>query len=203
MKCDELEFFFGGAASWAEVYKKSDVDEAIDELKARIHELQSTTHTDNSAVIGLLSDELEKLRPMEAALEIAEADNKKYIERIKELEDENEKLKATPEQIMKETFDKVLIYPKELVSIDDAYKLAVETKKAKHALWLARAAREKTEYQHWILIWRCANTNQYFFINKTRYKHTSKVDRMRYPWEWRDMWLEVEKRCIKKAEEYK
>ena len=33
MKCDELEFFFGGAASWAEVYKKSDVDEAIAELK--------------------------------------------------------------------------------------------------------------------------------------------------------------------------
>lgn len=34
MKCDELEFFFGGAASWAEVYKKSDVDAAIAELKA-------------------------------------------------------------------------------------------------------------------------------------------------------------------------
>ena len=50
-------------------------------------------HTDNSAVIDLLSSELEKLRPMEAALEIAEADNKKYIERIKKLEAENEKLK--------------------------------------------------------------------------------------------------------------
>jgi len=76
-------------------------------------------------------------------------------------------------------------------------------KEQKHALWLARAARAKTEYQHWILIWHCANTNQYFFINKTRYKHTSKVDRMRYPWEWRDIWSEVEKHCLKKAEEYK
>ena len=70
------------------------------------------------------------------------------------------------------------------------------------ALWLARAERAKTEYQHWILIWHCANTNQYFFINKTRYKHTSKVDRMRYPLEWRDIWSEVEQRCSKKAEEY-
>lgn len=42
----------------------------------------------NSALIETLSNELEKLRPMESALEIAEADNKKYIARIKELEKE-------------------------------------------------------------------------------------------------------------------
>lgn len=122
---------------------------------------------------------------------------------IHDLKAENERLKATPEQVMKEVFDKVLIYPHERVSLDDVYKLAVELKATKRALWLARAARAKTEYQHWILIWHCTNTNQYFFINKTRYKHTSKVDRMRYPWEWRDIWSEVEKRCLKKAEEYK
>ena len=44
---------------------------------------------------------------------------------IAELKAENERLKATPEQIMKEVFDKCLIYPKEMVRLDDAYKLAV------------------------------------------------------------------------------
>lgn len=78
-----------------------------------------------------------------------------------------------------------------------------ELRATKRALWMARAERAKVESQHWIVIWRCDYTTSRFFINKTRYKHTSKVDLMRYPWEWRDIWIEVEKRCIKKAEEYK
>ena len=250
MKCDELKSYTcGGWCCDKEAYPKKDVDEAIAELKARIHEIESMPHTDNSAVIGLLSDELEKLRPMEAALEIAESDNKKYIERIKELEAENEKLSNALDKERSETIkymDELCNAKNEIerLTIDkrnaelraDAADATVEKLKANkqnledlvayfqnkasnfqlmsdirrvrikeksRALWLARAARAKTEYQHWILIWRCANTNQYFFINKTRYKHTSKVDRMRYPWEWRDIWSEVEKRCLKKAKEYK
>ena len=205
MKCDELKSYTcGGWCCDKEAYPKKDVDKAIAELKSRIHELESMPHTDNSAVIELLSDELEKLRPMEAALEIAEADNKKYIERIKELEAENESLRKAVSNWhdkycnLQETIDRL---ERKLECVKE--NKDKELRATKHALWLARAARAKTEYQHWILIWRCANTNQYFFINKTRYRHTSKVDRMMYPWEWRDIWSEVEQRCLKKAEEYK
>lgn len=188
MKCDELKSYTcGGWCCDKEAYPKKDVDEAIAELKARIHELEITTRTDNSAVIGLLSDELEKLRPMEAALEIAEADNKKYIERIKELEAENKRLKATPEQIMKETFDKVLIYPKELVSLDDAYKLAVETKEAKHALWLARVKRAIDKIA-WFKLWNASISTM------------NPKDGARQEYE---KWKKALGKFLKKAEEYK
>ncbi|MBO7412802.1 MAG: hypothetical protein J6U20_03960 [Fibrobacter sp.] len=43
-------------------YKKAEVDAAIAELKARIHELESMPHTDNSAVIELLETENEALK---------------------------------------------------------------------------------------------------------------------------------------------
>jgi hypothetical protein len=76
-------------------------------------------------------------------------------------------------------------------------------RKMKRALWLARADRAKTEYNHWILIWHCELNNHLFFINKTRYKHRAKVDRLHYPWEWRDIWDEVERKCRAKAEEYR
>ena len=58
---------------------------------------------------------------------------------IAELEAENKRLKASPEQIMKELFDKVLIYPHEKVRLEDAYKLAVSLKNTKRALYKACA----------------------------------------------------------------
>lgn len=108
------------------------------------------------------------------------------------MSDEIEKLKECKEWMKKH------FYCEEMLHVEKR-----EHKATKRALWMARAARAKVEYQHWILIQRCEYTNHHFFINKSRYKHTSKVDRLRYPWEWRDIWFKVEKRCIKKAEEYK
>ena len=66
MKCDELKYeklgdmmpFYPRSTL---VIRKQFVDEAIDELKARIHELESMPHTDNSAVIERLSNENERL----------------------------------------------------------------------------------------------------------------------------------------------
>lgn len=86
---------------------------------------------------------------------------------------------------------------------DVVEKHVKEDIKAKRALWLARAERAKTEYNHWILIWHCELSNHLFFINKTRYKNRAKVDRLHYPWEWRDIWYEVERKCRAKAEEFK
>ena len=48
MKCDELKHFEGGAATWAQVYKKSEVDEAMGATKEKrrwVHE--STDQTKN------------------------------------------------------------------------------------------------------------------------------------------------------------
>ena len=71
----------------AQVYLKSEVDAAITELKARIHELESIPHTDNSAVIERLSNENERLK---AKLESVQATA--YAERV-DAGMENRKLK--------------------------------------------------------------------------------------------------------------
>ena len=65
MKCDELKaetIVPQGSAITLQMYGKADVDAAIAELKARIHELESMPHTDNSAVIELLENEYNKLK---------------------------------------------------------------------------------------------------------------------------------------------
>ena len=75
MKCDELkatEIYarfaeevyddFGDSPQEQEYYRKEHADAAITELKARIHELESMPHTDNSAVIERISNENERLK---------------------------------------------------------------------------------------------------------------------------------------------
>lgn len=66
------------------------MNDKIEEQESEIAELKATcVFTDNSAVIENMAAELEKLRPMETALELAEADNKGYQARIKTLEAKN------------------------------------------------------------------------------------------------------------------
>lgn len=74
MKCDELKIYLPQDGPWGlyseetgtveeeTCYLKSDVDEAIAELKARIHELENMPHTDNSDVIELLENQNAELR---------------------------------------------------------------------------------------------------------------------------------------------
>ncbi len=67
MKCYELKEIMlvnqvSGERTPSGTYKKAEVDEAIAELKARIHELESMPHTDNSAVIDALETENEALK---------------------------------------------------------------------------------------------------------------------------------------------
>lgn len=68
-----------------------------------------------------------------------------YCDKLKA---ENERLKAAPEEIMKEVFGKALIYPHDMVRLQDAYLLAVSLRDAKRALWLARAWRAKEHVWH-------------------------------------------------------
>lgn len=97
---------------------------------------------------------------------------------IAELKAENKRLKATPEQIMKEVFDKVLIYPHDMVRLQDAYRLAVSLRKAKRALYKA-----------------CAN-----WADAVAFEETEGIG---YDNSVAERWRKMERKCIKKAEEYK
>lgn len=84
---------------------------------------------------------------------------------IAELKEETEKLKATPEQIMKEVFDKCRIYPKEMVRLDDAYKLVVSLRNQKYKRCLDKA-------NYWLVI-------SYHCIDD---KHKQRAERRHYKW---------------------
>ena len=112
---------------------------------------------------------------------------------IAELKAENKKLKASSEQIMNEMFRKVLIYPHEMVSLEDAYKLAVSLKNTKRALWLARAERAKE-------MKAIENLDNYLSLHKNSKWfgiYATRIDTWFYKWD------DVERKCLKKAEEYK
>lgn len=79
----------------------------------------------------------------------------------------------------------------------------MENRKLKRALWMAMANRAKAEWGHWATIWFC-NTSVVLNINKSSvsqdpYRSTIK----RNAAIWRNMWREIECRCLKKSEEYK
>ena len=91
MKCDKLKSFEGGAATWAQVYKKSDVDAAIEELKAMVT-------TDNSAVIVRL-----KLRKIQHAICLLRADyaRKEWVELYYELKRDPRNIKHLKKRMEK------------------------------------------------------------------------------------------------------
>ena len=129
------------------VYKATEVDEAIAELKQKLHDA-------------------------EMRADLAEAACTEYREDIK-------RLKATPQQIMKEVFDKVLIYPKEMVHLDDAYILAVSLRQTLRALWLARVEN--------------ARNSAFICWNRTESGWQSKYEK----------WKKVERLCRAKADTFK
>lgn len=80
---------------------------------------------------------------------------------------------------------------------------AQQLRATKRALWLARANRANAEWGHWATIWFC-DTSIILNINKSSvsqdpYRCTIKRNAAK----WRNIWREVERKCLKKAEEYK
>ena len=65
---------------------------------------------------------------------------------IAEKDAEIARLEATPEEIMKEVFDKVLIYPHDMVRLEDAYKLAVALRRSNRKRCVAMAKWCKARY---------------------------------------------------------
>ena len=58
---------------------------------------------------------------------------------IAEKDAEIARLKATPDEIMKYVFDKMLIYPHDMVRLEDAYKLAVALRRSNRKRCVAMA----------------------------------------------------------------
>lgn len=159
MKCDELEIEYVGYGMG--FYPTEKVDEAIDELKDELNN--------------------QKWRGDEWARNANDKDRQ-----IVELKSENERLKATPEEIMKEVFDKVLIYPHDMVRLEDAYRLAVSLRKTKRALWLARAE------------WARSAALSYHLLEN----HPNKDVAVTYKRK-ANRWEKTKDKCRAKAEEYK
>ena len=178
MKCDELKAYTcGGWCCDKEAYPKKDVDESIAEMKEIIEKNRSAFYVD----LGIVANDCEKLKA------------------------ENARLKATPEQIMKEVFGKVLIYPNDLVPLDNAYELAVGLKSAKRALWLARANNAKlwahywfdvapSEYIKYDIIGRMEGNEKEFILTTLKTHRTAS--------EWVGVWEIIDKKCRAKAKEY-
>ena len=114
---------------------------------------------------------------------------------IAELKSENERLKATPEEIAKELYIKMLIYPHEMVRLEDAYRIAVSRRKTKRALWLAREWRAWCEVEFWSIA-EGDKSKDIFHLSCTKRIH-------RMPITWVAYWQEIARKCKAKAEEYK
>ena len=200
-------------------------DKEIDELKARI--------TDNSDLIETLSNELEKLRPMETALEIAEADNKKYIARIKELEaaidelkvklaEEREfginRAKCADHDIGKlcEEIKSLRVENERLKDIKEkSFKCAgkaintianveLQLRNTKHALWMARALRAEAAYLYWNdLAFHKIYGIVKFNVKRDCGENIKPNQKVHTPYTWADIWDDVRYACTKKAKEYK
>lgn len=190
MKCDHIRTraqgdtpFFPNMLNNAnvEVCLKEDVDEAIAELKAANKLLKEHIANGDVSRITWIDEVIElkqKLRDHCTTCPVKEQEE----DVVADLKAENERLKATPEEIMKEVFDKVLIYPPDMVRLQDAYRLAVSLRKAKRALWLARSERALAERRRY-----CAMSAFEDIEN----------DALRIKW------CKIQHECLKKAEEYR
>ena len=141
-----------------------------------------------------MSNKLKAHRIVGLDEQCASVDNDDYLKPeadkvIAEKDAEIARLKATPEEIMKEVFDKVLIYPHDMVRLEDAYRLAVSLRKTRRALWLARGERNRAL----AAIVHCQGA----------WHDTLDTGRSGKFWNKGGKLLNASKKCRAKAEEYK
>lgn len=176
MKCDKLKKYKAYEFGGAFVYHINEVDEAIAELKDKLQ-------LDEDEMAGFLQLEEEcgggDLRNYIAELK---AENKMLKEHIANGDvsritwiDEATELKAENERLKKcEIWMKQHFYCEEVIACESA-----KNRRLRRALWIARAKR--------------ANERQ-------QYENVCRLD----GWVHRiDKWIEVERKCRAKAEEYK
>lgn len=173
---------------------KSDVDKVIAQLKEKLHDVDNQWNEQCKEIAQLKA----KLVVLQSFYDLhGNVDN--YIDRLKA---ENESLKAKLETV------------NELVKTSkDLYDHTIESLKASHyaemvdagmrerrlrrALWVTRAAMAKSEKDRWNAHIDCGNKRNRkdpTFIKTGKLLEVS---------EWRKLWADIERKCLKKAEEFK
>lgn len=145
---------------------------------------------ESTNIIETMSAELEHLRPMEASLEMAEADVKAYKQRIAVLEKEIAELKSE-------------IRRKEAVEqrwFEQCMEARSEAIRLKRALWIARAERasDRARIFYFNDLETMLDIDGFSYDSKKKKGHKKLTARI-----WRIIWLKVERKCRAKAEEYK
>lgn len=201
MKCDELIAIESATAVIENVnlvYRKSDVDAAIAELKAKVDELSFDKK--------LLDNhwESEKIRCEAASRDCIELSNEnaKLVSKIESLKVGHRQGIANLKSYYKAKLESV-----QASAYAESVDAGMENRRLKRALWLARAnIANSTKYKYYRLSckaeidpqphgWSC-------YINGEVYR-TGKMNRKLEPHYWIELWEEVELKCRAKAEEYK
>lgn len=110
------------------------------------------------------------------------------LEEYESLKRENAELKAKLESVQASMYA-------------DVVDAGMENRKLKRALWLARASEASKEVNYW----NCIDESSYAIVDFNVHHETIvsyKAPHHR-PYKWILIWEEVERKCLKKAKEYK
>lgn len=180
MLCDELKaytLFTTSSLSGQRVYLTNKVDEAIAELKEKLHDAEMAKDDAECANTEYRED-IKKLK----------AQFNPLYEELKRVKDENAELKF------------------KLKKIDDNFAIKAKLVYERHerqtirALWLARADRAKDRAMTCNDFAYLGDTEREINMALAR---TWMKCRMLKPSEWSKVWHKVEKLCMAKAEQYK
>lgn len=83
----------------------------------------------------------------------------------------------------------------------DSVDSGMRERRLKRALWLARAEKAKTESKYWYAIYVFEKKEEPYTIKHNYWREDE--ERFLRPIIWCEIWRNVEKLCLKKAEEYK
>ena len=179
MKCDELKPYLVGYERQYYVYDATSVEEAIAELKAeneRLKKQSSCTFSDDSLRVRQLKRKIAD--NSEKILELQKALDVALSE-VYSLLDKIESLKAS--------------------HYAESVDAGMRERWLRRALWLVRAERASDKANIFYFAMTCGiRLNIDGFSNKEKGR-----TRMRTAKCWRITWLNVERKCREKAEEYK
>lgn len=121
----------------------------------------------------------------------------KAIDEISRLRAENAELKAENERLKKcEIWMKQHFYCEEVIACESA-----KNRRLKRALWLARASEASKEVNYWT----CQDESSYEIVD-FNVRHETIVSYKaphHRPYKWILIWENVERKCLKKAKEYR
>ena len=184
------------------VYKATEVDAAIAELKQKLHDAEMAKDDAECANTEYRID-IEKLK----------AKFNPLYEELKRVKDENDLLKkriANGDVSRMGWIDEVLELKAEnerirKIAMGNVEELRKAHEKELHstrrALWLARAERANARKDYWYARSCHEGDKRLWSIDGSPVKYIGCIKRTNF--DWLKIWSEVECKCLKKAEEYK